>query len=123
MKVWSGIFSRLPSAPLKVADKGLDWQWIVQSNSTDAACPGARRIAFVAGFAPPYQPCVYADPETDPYYQQQDVPAGDEAQQAQRSGWRNWFGIGDRDAQRPQAAQPAPAPAPPAPPPPPPEQQ
>ena len=118
MKVWSGIFSRLPSAPLQVADKGLDWQWVVQSNSTDAACPGARRIAFVAGFAPAYQPCVYANPETDPYFQQQQAPAEDQAQE--RSGWRNWFGIGNRDAQRQQAPQPAPQPAPPPPPPPPP---
>ena len=31
MRVWSGMFARLPSAPLKVGDKGLDWQWVVQA--------------------------------------------------------------------------------------------
>ncbi|MEO6263648.1 MAG: penicillin-binding protein 1B [Luteimonas sp.] len=108
MRVWSGIFSRLPSAPLKVADKGLDWQWVAQSSSTDAGCPGARRFAFVAGFAPGYQPCVYAEP--DPYYQQQ------QAQGEQRSGWRDWFGWGDGDDPAKQAPAPEQAPLPPPPP-------
>ena len=83
MRVWSNIFARLPSAPLRVGDEGLDWQWVVQSNSTDAGCPGARRFAFVAGFAPPYAPCVAA-------------PAPEEAEGEGR-GWRDWFGFGDRD--------------------------
>ena len=114
MRVWSGIFARLPSAPLQVAGKGLDWQWIAQSNSTDASCPGARRFAFVAGFAPAYQPCVYAEP----------VPADQQQGQAQvlgeqRSGWRDWFGLGDHGDPAKQVPPPEPAP----PPPPPPEQQ
>jgi penicillin-binding protein 1B len=61
----------------------LDWQWVAQSNSTDAGCPGARRFAFVAGFAPPYAPCVAP-------------PAPEEAEGEGRS-WRDWFGFGDRD--------------------------
>jgi len=117
MRVWSGIFARLPSAPLKVPAKGLDWQWIVQSNASDAGCPGARRFAFVAGFAPAFQPCVYADP--NPYDQQQQ-------QDQQGGGWREFFGFGDRDAPRdPAQAQPQPQPQPAQPsepPPPPPEQ-
>ncbi len=63
MRVWSGLFSRLPSAPLQVGGKGVDWQWILDAHSTDPGCPGARRIAFVAGFSPPYEPCVLAEPE------------------------------------------------------------
>ncbi len=117
MRVWSGIFARLPSAPLKVPAKGLDWQWIVQSNASDAGCPGARRFAFVAGFAPAFQPCVYADP--DPYYQQQ-------GQDQQGGGWREFFGFGDRDAPRDPAQappQPQPQPAQPSEPPPPPPEQ
>ena len=111
MRVWSGIFSRMPSAPLQVAGKGLDWQWVVQSNSTESGCPGARRFAFVAGFAPAYQPCVYAEP--DRYYQQQ---TGDEQP---GGGWREWFGWGDRgDPATQPPSQPEQAP-----PPPPPEQQ
>ncbi len=103
MRVWSSIFARLPSAPLQVSDKGLDWQWVQGSHSTDAGCPDARRFAFVAGFAPAYQPCVYANP--DPYYQQQEEQEG---------GWRSWFGWGDRDdpAKRESPPPPAPAPAP-----------
>ncbi|MFC7302024.1 penicillin-binding protein 1B [Cognatiluteimonas weifangensis] len=101
MRVWSALFARLPSAPLRVADKGLDWQWVVQSNSTDAGCPDARRFAFVAGFAPAYQPCVWAEP--DPYYEQQAAEAA-----AGEGGWRSWFGWGERS----DPARPQPAPAP-----------
>ena len=86
MRVWSGLFARLPSAPLDVSSKGLDWQWVVGSYSTDAGCPDARRFAFVAGFAPAYQPCVYEQPE-------------------ENGGWRSWFGWGDRD-EAAEAAQP-----------------
>lgn len=109
MRVWSGIFSRLPSAPLKVGGKGIDWQWVQGGASTDPGCPGARQFAFVEGFAPPFRACTYADP----YDQQQGEDAEDDG-----GGWRSWFGWGDREdpAKRvpppPQpAATPAPAPA------------
>ncbi|GAA4870206.1 penicillin-binding protein 1B [Luteimonas vadosa] len=90
MRVWSGLFKRLPSAPLEVGGKGLDWQWVAQGSSTDAGCPGATRFAFAAGFAPPYQPCHYGDP--DPYAMDPYATDPDE----DRGGWREWFGIGDR---------------------------
>jgi penicillin-binding protein 1B len=94
MRVWSAIFSRLPSAPLQVGDKGIDWQWVVGTNTTDAACGGARRFAFVAGFAPQYTPC----------------PAEPVAEEGEGGGWRDWFGFGkdDDDKQR-EPAQPAPS--------------
>jgi penicillin-binding protein 1B len=100
MRVWSGIFSRLPSTPLQVGTKGIDWQWVVRTNSTDAGCPGARRFAFVAGFAPPYTPCVAAPPP-----------------QEESGGWRDWFGWGNDAAPRdpatePQMPEPEPAPEP-----------
>src|SRR5690606_19136736 len=57
MRVWSGIFGRLPSAPLDVGSEGLEWAWVTGSHSTDADCPDVRRFAFVAGYAPPYQGC------------------------------------------------------------------
>ncbi|HST46096.1 MAG TPA: penicillin-binding protein 1B [Luteimonas sp.] len=111
MRIWSGLFKRLPSAPLRVGGSGLEWQWVVQANSTDAGCPGARRFAFAAGYAPPFQPCVYQQPDADP------------GQQAERGGWRDWFGLGDRDGPQdpatqvasPPEAPPAPSPAPPQP--------
>jgi penicillin-binding protein 1B len=112
MRVWSGIFSRLPSAPLEVSSKGLDWQWVQGGASTDPGCPDARRFAFVAGFAPPYRACTYADP----YYQQQE---GADAEGDSGGGWRSWFGLDDRDEParpapppQPAAAPAAPAPAP-----------
>jgi penicillin-binding protein 1B len=111
MRVWSGLFSRLPSAPLQVGEKGLDWQWVVQGHSTDAGCPGASRYAFADGFAPPYQPCYYGSPDS-----YGDPDATGESQQGQeRSGWREWFGFGDREAPRDPATQPAPEAPPPAP--------
>jgi len=54
LKVWAGIFKKLPSTPLKVSDQGMDWAWVSPSQlaSVDAGCPGARHFAFVKGFAP-----------------------------------------------------------------------
>jgi penicillin-binding protein 1B len=100
MRVWSGIFSRLPSTPLQVGTKGIDWQWVARTNSTDSGCPGARRFAFVAGFAPPYTPCVAAPPP-----------------QEESGGWRDWFGWGNDEAARdpasePQSPEPEPVPEP-----------
>jgi len=95
MRVWSSIFARLPSAPLKVTDKGLDWQSVIGTHVTDASCAGARRFPFVAGFAPEYAPCPAPQPE-----------GGEES----GGGWREWFGLG-RDKDEP--AQPAPSDPPP----------
>ena len=95
MRVWSSIFARLPSAPLEVGDDGIDWQWVINSNSTDASCGGARRFAFVAGFSPPYAPCPMAEP----------APVEEE-----RRSWRDWFGLGDDDKEAPPAESPPPPP-------------
>ncbi|WP_233264033.1 penicillin-binding protein 1B [Lysobacter panacisoli] len=80
MRVWSGIFSRLPSAPLEVGSKGLDWQWTIASNTTDPDCAGARRLPYVAGFAPAYAPCPQPEPVEE-----------------EGGGWREWFGFGRKD--------------------------
>ncbi|MBJ6985368.1 penicillin-binding protein 1B [Luteimonas sp. MC1750] len=92
MRVWSATFARLPSAPLRVDAKGLEWTWVVAGHSTDAGCAGARRFAFAEGFAPPWQPCVIAPP-----------PAED----ASGGGWREWFGFGSG---RDPATEPPPQP-------------
>jgi penicillin-binding protein 1B len=91
MRVWSAMFARLPSAPLQVGDKGLDWQWVVGNNTTDADCAGARRIPFVAGFAPQYAPCPMPQPEAE-----------------EGGGWREWFGLGRDDEEQPEEAAPPP---------------
>ena len=48
------LFKKLPSTPLTVSDDGMQWAWVSpeQFMSVDASCPGARRFAFVKGFAP-----------------------------------------------------------------------
>src|SRR3546814_16907126 len=92
-----GLFSRLPSTPVKVGNEGLDWQWVAQSSSTDASCPDARRFPFAKGYAPPYQPCVYAQP-------------GPEEEQG--GGWRSWFGL-DPKPRAPAREVPQQAPTPP----------
>jgi hypothetical protein len=99
MRVWSGIFTRLPSAPLKVSGKGLDWQWVAGANTTDASCPGARQMPFVAGFAPQYAACV-----VEPV-----LEAGEE----EGGGWRSWFGLDKKEEeQSAPPAEPAPSPQP-----------
>ncbi len=104
MRVWSGVFSRLPSSPLRVDGKGVEWHWVRSEGTyvTDADCPGARRFAFVAGAAPAYAPCA-------PAYAPD--PAAEDASGQQEPGfWRRLFGGG-----RPEApSEPAP-PQPPAP--------
>ena len=89
MRVWSGLFARLPSAPLKVSGKGLDWQWVVGSNSTDAGCPGARQLPFVSGHAPAYAACVVEQPLIE----------GEEADSG--GGWRSWFGLDRKEEPAP----------------------
>ncbi len=102
MRVWSATFARLPSAPLRVQAKGLEWSWVVDNHSTDADCAGARRFAFAEGFAPPWQPCIVAPPP----------------EEASGGGWREWFGFGrGRDpATEPQPAADDPSGQPPPPP-------
>ena len=94
MRVWSGIFQRLPSRPLEVGSEGVDWQWVNGSHATDASCPGARRFAFVTGYAPAYQPCVIEPAvQYDEFGNPIELPPPTE--ESQRSGgWREFFGIG-----------------------------
>ncbi|UTA56087.1 penicillin-binding protein 1B [Lysobacter soli] len=89
MRVWSAIFSRLPTAPLEVGNKGIDWQWTIGSNTTDPDCPGARRFAYVSGFAPAYAPCPQAEPVEE-----------------ESGGWRDWFGIGKKEEEAPREQAP-----------------
>lgn len=89
MRVWSAIFSRLPTAPLQVGSKGIDWQWTIASNTTDADCAGARRFAYVAGFAPPYAPCPAPEPVEE-----------------ESGGWRDWFGFGRKEEEQPREEAP-----------------
>lgn len=118
MRVWSGIFSRLPSKPLEVGNEGLDWQWVSGSNATDASCPGARRFAFVQGYAPAYEPCAITPPPVQVDEFGNPIEPVDSGQEGSGGGfWRDLFGIGDRRAPQDPATTPPPAPQPPPPPP------
>ncbi len=101
MRVWSQFFQRWPSAPLRVSGQGMEWQWIAADSSTDEGCPDARRFAFVAGFAPAYQPCAALAPQFP----------GPDGQPAEAAGhwWDRFFG---RAAEPPAAPNPPPAPKP-----------
>lgn len=105
MRVWSGIFTRLPSAALKVNGKGLDWQWVEASGSgtTDVDCPGARQFPFVVGYAPAYVPCSAGAAPVE------GETAGEGEGESHGGGWRSWFGLDKKDKQ----AEPAPAASPP----------
>jgi penicillin-binding protein 1B len=54
MRVWTALFRRLPSSPLNVGEDGLEFVWLAPDNlaRTDEDCPGARRFAFIRGYAP-----------------------------------------------------------------------
>lgn len=95
MRVWSGLFSRLPSAPLRIGGNGVDWQWVIDAHSTDPSCPGARRIGFVAGFAPPYQPCLLAEPESGATEGEGDAEG--------QGFWSRIFGLGSDDGDAEEA--------------------
>jgi len=74
MRVWSGLFRHLPSAPLKVSDQGLEWAWVDVERFaiTDESCPRARRFVFVQGYLP------------------------EEVERCPMQRLRDWFGAGDR---------------------------
>lgn len=95
MRVWSGLFSRLPSAPLQIDSKGIDVQWVADAHTTDPGCPGARRLGFVSGFAPPYQPCLLAEPDA---IDSAEGTASAEDGSQQGSFWRRVFGLDKRDS-------------------------
>lgn len=102
MRVWSDMFSRMPSAPLEIGEGGLDWRWVAQGHSTDPDCPQARRYAFVPGFAPAYQPCYHGEPEyADGYPAYAGDPGTRPPPQRARRGWRSWFGLDEREPERP----------------------
>ena len=54
LQVWTGLMRKLPSAPLVLAQDGLDMAWINPQSGTrtDEKCPGARQLPFMTGFAP-----------------------------------------------------------------------
>lgn len=92
MRVWSQLFRRLPSRPLKIQGDGLEWVYLDGSRSatTDAHCPGARRSVFIAGYLPA-----------------EHVSCGEPQPEETDSGsWLDWF-TGGRDKTENNDATPA----------------
>lgn len=55
LRVWAGLFARLPSAPLApdfATDPRLAWVDPVSGDATDADCEGARQLPFIRGYEP-----------------------------------------------------------------------
>ena len=79
MRVWSALFTKLPTEPLRVTGQGIEWAWLdgAEYATTEADCPGARRAAFVSGFLPP------------------------EHKTCQQSTWLDWFHLGG-DGKQPE---------------------
>jgi len=83
MKVWSALFSKLPTQPLTVSGEGIEWAWLDATDyaTTEDNCPNARRAAFVSGYLPKeHKTCV-------------------------ESSWLDWFKLGE-DAPEAQPATP-----------------
>lgn len=101
-----------PAQPCGAPGEGLDWQWVEGGHSTDPGCPGARRFAFVAGYAPTYRQCVYAPPPAFDEFGNP-LPPDDGSAPLERAGQaiRDFLGLGDG---RDPATQAPPEPAPPA---------
>ncbi len=86
MRVWSALFTKMPTRPLTVTGKGIEWAWLDASEyaTTEEGCPDARRAAFVSGYLPP-------DHKT-----------------CQQSSWLDWFHIGG-DSEPTEDSPPAPS--------------
>ncbi|MGH8500281.1 MAG: penicillin-binding transpeptidase domain-containing protein, partial [Methylococcales bacterium] len=73
MRVWSSLFSKLPTQPLTVSGEGIEWAWLDGTDyaTTEDNCPNARRAAFVSGYLPKeHKTCV-------------------------ESSWLDWFKLGE----------------------------
>jgi penicillin-binding protein 1B len=89
MKVWSALYTKMPTEPLRVPAQGIEWAWLdpAEYATTEADCPGARRAAFVSGYLP------------------------SEHKSCQRSTWLDWFHLGG-EGEQPQGPPPEGTPPP-----------
>jgi len=86
MRVWSALFKKLPTEPLRVGGKGIEWAWLdgAEYATTEQDCPGARHAAFVSGYLPP------------------------EHKTCQQGSWLDWFHLGGEGEQPAAPAEQAP---------------
>ncbi len=99
MRIWADIFTHLPSATLRLPNDDIDWLWVLDGQSTDEGCPGARQFPFVAGRGPEYVPCQYPQPLEYDEFGNPVAPEGEGGalNSLQRAGEaiRNFFGGGN----------------------------
>ena len=82
MRVWSQLFRKLPSRPLRISGDGMEWAYLdaLRFATTEEYCPGARHAVFIAGYLPT-----------------EHVPCGDPpADETKDGSWLDWF-TGGRD--------------------------
>ena len=79
MRVWSRLFQKIPSKPLRISGDGLEWAYLDSSRfaTTNDYCAGARRAVFVAGYLPSEYISCGEKPVPEP------------------SSWLDWFTGGD----------------------------
>jgi penicillin-binding protein 1B len=94
MRVWSRLFQKIPSKPLRISGEGLEWAYLDSSRfaTTDDYCAGARRAVFVAGYLP------------------SDYVSCGEKPEPESGSWLDWFTGGDSETAK--APDPAQAPEP-----------
>lgn len=65
LPVWSALFKKLPTEPLKTPTDGIVWSTVSPRQLARARkdCPGAKRYAFVDGFVPQMFDNCYDEPE------------------------------------------------------------
>lgn len=53
LRIWIELMKQLPTAPLVIAQDGIETVWVSPTGKrTDAACDGARELPFATGYAP-----------------------------------------------------------------------
>ncbi|MEP6510227.1 MAG: penicillin-binding protein 1B [Dokdonella sp.] len=79
LRIWIELMKRLPTAPLRVPQDGIERAWIAPTSGkrTDAACAGARELSFATGYAP-------GDEESCPLDQLRQFFGGAKADPAQK---------------------------------------
>ena len=107
MRVWSNLFKRLPSLPLGLTNQGIEYAAVNGADTVPADCPGARRLPFVTGYAPPMMACPNVPAAGDPV-----SSTVDEVRDRVGEFMNSIFGGGDSGSEPPSpppANEPAPA--------------
>jgi len=106
LKVWAGLFQRLPTEPLKLTlsgDPALAWVDVQAASLTDAGCPGARELPFIQGYEPEsFEPCDGVAAQD--WHEDEDAGERDSARRYRRESLaqklKRWFDRDDDERRR-----------------------